>query len=343
MAGSLLEMLAVAGRRHHPPRPGWRCSSLAGVDAVRCRAFSGAARLPPPVPPRPPKKLHGAKRLLPNQRHDSGRGGSGATGWSRVQLLLFGGAWAAVGFAAWRHLSGQQVSRFESFHSTPETSEQRAEGQEPTVVSPSGPVLTISDVRSASLGHVLQHALRHATRFITEHHVRPLELRAAIVAILEPATDDGVHEVLGELLSAGEDADNLMDASGHVESDAGVGVSGAARDSLVAALLYAEHLCAAYDFLPLSGTVHTRSHVNRMQCAASPRTGAGKISLEVATVAGQELAELGGELDETTQNGTGVAADSENSPNWSNAHAILVLCLVRRAPAIPTQFPIQNP
>ena len=51
--------------------------------------------------------------------------------------------------------------------------------------------------------------------------------------------------------------------------------------------------------------------------------GAGKMSLDIATVPGQAESEAGGELDETNH--------STTTPKWSNAHAILVLCLIIRA------------
>jgi hypothetical protein len=47
------------------------------------------------------------------------------------------------------------------------------------------------------------------------------------------------------------------------------------------------------------------------------------MSLDIATVPGQAESEAGGELDETNH--------STTTPKWSNAHAILVLCLIIRA------------
>ena len=154
-----------------------------------------------------------------------------------MHVVLFSGAWAFVGFAAWRHFSGQQVSRFESFHSTPSThstSSGRVETQKQTVTTHSGPTMTISNVRAASLGHVLQHAVRHATSFVTENNVGPLEMRAAIIAVLEPDGED-LRQVLKELLPCGE--------ADHTNSDEPVVAPENTRHSFIAALLFAEWLC----------------------------------------------------------------------------------------------------
>ena len=55
------------------------------------------------------------------------------------------------------------------------------------------------------------------------------------------------------------------------------------------------------------------------------------MSLDIATVPGQAESEAGGELDETNHSHTEADGYSITTPKWSNAHAILVLCLIIRA------------
>eukprot|EP01043_Picozoa_sp_COSAG02_P064242 COSAG02_NODE_9331_length_2253_cov_2.374652_1_plen_311_part_00 len=287
---SLIELLALSARRR--ARGGaasaWRCSERGhglGVPPVRCRAFgsvAGGRGGPPPVPPRPvPRKrapLTANHNVVASSREGSGSGGPGGDGWNRVHLALFSGAWAFVSFAAWRHLTGQQVSRFESFHSTPaalealgatpsaQEGERRAGTLRQTVIPPAGPAMTVANARAAPLGHVLQHAVRHATRSITNSHVGPLELRAAIIAVLEPVTDgEDLRQVLKELLPRGEAAD-------HEENGEPAVAPESTRHSLVAALLFAERLCVIVSSLLCKGT--TNSHL--IVCNVPPQRGGRK-------------------------------------------------------------------
>ena len=55
------------------------------------------------------------------------------------------------------------------------------------------------------------------------------------------------------------------------------------------------------------------------------------MSLDIATVPGQAESEAGGELDETNHSHAEPDGYSSTTPKWSNAHAILVLCLIIRA------------
>ena len=78
--------------------------------------------------------------------------------------------------------------------------------------------------------------------------MRPEELRAAICAVLEPATGEGLHEVLAEVLPDNDKVGQL--SSGESESDIVAVAPEDARHALIAALLYAERQCAPSALCP---------------------------------------------------------------------------------------------
>ena len=242
--------LAISAAARHQTMAGLRRCCATG----RSRAFS--SKTPPPVPPRPPRRQPPApasgsasssqqQQALTKRRVSDSGGGEGSS-WNRTQLLLFGGTWVFVAVAFWRHLSGQQESRFAAPAQQSQLSQPRSQPQQqqepPLGEQPilSGPLVTIDDIKKVPLGHVSQHAVRKAQQFIGEQRVRPSQLQAAIVGVLQHVSGSGLSEVLNEVLMLKEEDKEEDEGESGLDGPAvGSEVAGVA---LKAALLCADRL-----------------------------------------------------------------------------------------------------
>jgi len=162
-----------------------------------------------------------------------------------------------------------------------------------------GPALSADEVRRTSMGHVSQHALRKTHKFLLDLRVTPRQLNAAIqrVAALNVA-GTGLQEVLQEVLLGGV-GDGLDGAEAYLGY-------GACESALKAALITAERLAAA-----------------------------GLLEIEIAAPM-PEPGEAGGggsfdeQGEQRGESAEGVDGQADGSGAWSDAHSVLLLCLVAR-------------